>query len=247
MNREGQGLGWRDLEYRERWSLVVSTIQAFATLGAFMVALIGIWRVAPIITYQVEKQRAEALPVAMGETSGSEIATRFTTEAIAWWTPRVRDYARIIELIRTREDAGLEVSFELIEAPEDAGSGTWKADVLVVAAKHPREEDEVIRVEVNDRAMTLAHFLIRRPASGSKPLSRTTRDYTSCPRSRRCTCVPTCPWTRSPTKSAITRTTGSARPDRSPPWWKSSKTPPEAAQHHRRSPPHHRYFWSASS
>jgi hypothetical protein len=122
--------------------------------------------VAPIITYQVEKQRAEALPVAMGETSGSEIATRFTTEAIAWWTPRVRDYARIIELIRTREDAGLEVSFELIEAPEDAGSGTWKADVLVVAAKHPREEDEVIRVEVNDRAMTLAHFLQRQINQG---------------------------------------------------------------------------------
>ena len=63
-------MGWRELEYRERWSLVVSTIQALATLGAFTVALVGVWRVAPIITYQVEKQKSEPIPVALGAGAG---------------------------------------------------------------------------------------------------------------------------------------------------------------------------------
>jgi hypothetical protein len=35
-------MGWKDPEFRERWGLIVSTIQALATLGAFLVAAVGI-------------------------------------------------------------------------------------------------------------------------------------------------------------------------------------------------------------
>ena len=76
-------MDWKDPEFRERWGLIVASVQAFATLGAFLVAIVGVWRVAPIITYQVEKQRAERIPTAMAPTSGSELATRFANEALA--------------------------------------------------------------------------------------------------------------------------------------------------------------------
>lgn len=152
-------MAWKDLDFKERWSLLAATVQAAATLGAFAVALVGIWRVAPIITYQVEKQRAEPLSVALAPTSGSPLARQFAEQALDWWAPRVADYARIVELVRTRDDKGLDVAFELI--PGRSEGGEWSSDVLVFVSRGAEQEDEVIRIEVNERALQLGHFLQR--------------------------------------------------------------------------------------
>ncbi len=152
-------MGWRELDFRERWSLVVATIQAVATLGAFAVAIVSIWRVAPIITYQVEKQKSEPIPLAIGERSGSALASHFANDALEWWSPRVVAYGRIVELVKTRKGRGYELSFELIEGV--GANGELRSDVLVVHAKHPRRDDETIRVEVNERAMQPGHYIQR--------------------------------------------------------------------------------------
>ncbi|MDJ0790216.1 MAG: hypothetical protein QNK05_25760 [Myxococcota bacterium] len=153
-------MAWKDLDFKERWSLVAATIQATATLGAFAVALVGIWRVAPIITYQVEKQKADPVSVGLAPISGSPLARRFARQTLEWWNPRVADYARIVELIRTREDEGVEVDYELIPGRPDGGQGS--ADLLVVASRRPgEEEEEVLRIEVNARALRLGHFVQR--------------------------------------------------------------------------------------
>lgn len=168
-------MGWKDPEFRERWGLVVSSVQAFATLGAFLVAIVGVWRVAPIITYQVEKQRAERIPTAMAPTSGSELGTRFANEALAWWSPRVLAYARIVELVRTQEGRAGELSFQLLEG-EDPGTGLRAPDLLIVAARLPGLDEEVLRVEVNDRAMQPGHFIQRQINHGFfEELDRATR------------------------------------------------------------------------
>jgi len=158
-------MGWQDLEFRERWSLIVSTIQAVATAGAMLVAVVGIWRVAPIITYQVEKQRTEPLPLVVPETSGSPLAKRFADEALAWWSPRVATYDRIVELVRTREKRGTEIGFELIG---DVGADGEEIEpgVLVVTADQPGREAETLRVEVNEQAMQPALFIQRQINTG---------------------------------------------------------------------------------
>lgn len=45
-------MGWSDIKTSERWSLIATTVQASATVGMLVVAVIGISKVAPIITYQ---------------------------------------------------------------------------------------------------------------------------------------------------------------------------------------------------
>jgi hypothetical protein len=42
---------WRALDRKDRWSLITGSLQAAATIGMFLVALVGIWKVTPIITY----------------------------------------------------------------------------------------------------------------------------------------------------------------------------------------------------
>jgi len=158
-------MGWRDLEYRERWSLIVSTIQALATLGAFLVAIVGIWRVAPIITYQVEKQRAEPIPLAVGGGTGSALAGRFVNDALEWWSPRVVAYGRIVELVKTRTGRGWELSFEL-QKGVGVGDDALTSDVLVVHARHAKHEDETLRVEVNESAIQPGHFIQRQINGG---------------------------------------------------------------------------------
>ena len=158
-------MGWKELDYRDRWGLVVSTIQALATLGAFAVALISIWRVAPIITYQVEKQRAEQIPLALGETSGSDLARHFANDALEWWSPRVVAYGRIVELASGEAGRAWELSFDL-QKGVPVGEGPLTVDVLTVHAHHPRREDETIRVEVNEHAMQPGHYIQRQINGG---------------------------------------------------------------------------------
>ncbi|MBW2242072.1 MAG: hypothetical protein JRH01_08795 [Deltaproteobacteria bacterium] len=43
----------------------------------------------------MEKQKAEPLSAALTPNSGSPLAKRSASEALAWWSPQVRDYATI--------------------------------------------------------------------------------------------------------------------------------------------------------
>ena len=45
-------MAWSDLKTSERWSIFVGAVQASATLGMFAVAVYGLTKVGPIITYQ---------------------------------------------------------------------------------------------------------------------------------------------------------------------------------------------------
>ena len=48
-------MGWKEISLKDRWIMVAATLQALAAVGTFLVALVGIWKVAPIITYQVQQ------------------------------------------------------------------------------------------------------------------------------------------------------------------------------------------------
>lgn len=50
-------MAWKDLDYQGRVSVLTSGVQAAATFGMFLVAIIGIWKVTPIITYQVQQMQ----------------------------------------------------------------------------------------------------------------------------------------------------------------------------------------------
>jgi hypothetical protein len=160
-------LGWKDLDFSERWSLLVSTIQALATVGAFLVAAIGIWRVTPIITYQIERQKSEALPEVGAAAPESALSSQFVNEVVGWWVPRVRAYARTVELIRTREQQGAQLSYELVLAPKAGPGELPQPDLLVVRAVRGARAPEVVTVPVNEQALRLGHFIQREVNRGA--------------------------------------------------------------------------------
>lgn len=160
-------MGWKDLEFSERWSLLVSTVQALATVGAFLVAAVGIWRVAPIITYQIERQKSETLPQVGAAAPDSALSSRFVNEVVAWWVPRVRAYGRIVELIRTREQQGTDLTYDLVLAPKTGPGEVPQPDILVVRAVRGSRAPEVVTVAVNEQALRLGHFIQREVNRGA--------------------------------------------------------------------------------
>ena len=98
---------------RDRWLLVAAVIQAVSTFGMFAIALVGIWNVQPIITYQLERQERQAreeqaraeVPVVPegGVRAESATATRFVGEISAWWREQTDGYERILELPSTMD------------------------------------------------------------------------------------------------------------------------------------------------
>ena len=86
-------MGWKDMDYKERWTMVIAAVQSFAALGTFIAAIVGVWRVAPIITYQIQQQvlqqqkEAEQAAAAM---PSSEVANRVVGDVMSWWTAQVR-------------------------------------------------------------------------------------------------------------------------------------------------------------
>jgi hypothetical protein len=147
-------MGWKDLDFRERTSLMTSAIQAAATFGMFLVAVIGIWKVTPIITYQVEQQET-----ALAQIAPEPHTDPLVVDALSWWSGHMRNCDRLVEILGDAEDGGLDVSFEI-----RAGAGAEivpgvRPDLLAVTAIDKAGEQEMISVPVNKNAMVPSQYI----------------------------------------------------------------------------------------
>jgi hypothetical protein len=160
---------WRDLGTKDRWQLVASALQAVATVGTFFAAVVGIWKVTPIITYQVQQQEAQAERVAQAVMPttllGEAVTDRFVDDAVRWWSGEVASHQRILDLtgggLRDRK-----VTFELIAAGATAVAPGVVPDLLVVTATGPGSASETVKVTVNEHAMSPSQYLQRRVNQG---------------------------------------------------------------------------------
>lgn len=173
-------MGWKDLEYRERWNLVCSALQAAATIGTFLVALVGLWSVVPIITYQIGQQETrtsqppqaaqKAPPQALSVPSvseHSEMAERFVADVLSWWTVQVDNYQRIMDLVDVRNEKHLRVSFKIVRSTTVAGVPSETTDMLVFTATEPGGRTETIQVPVNAKAMPPSQYIQYRINQGA--------------------------------------------------------------------------------
>jgi hypothetical protein len=147
-------MGWKDLEFRERVSLMTSGLQAAATFGMFLVALIGIWKVTPIITYQVEQQQSELAQIAPEPHTHPLVV-----DALGWWSGHMRNYNRLVEILGEAESGGLDVSFEIQEGAGEEIAPDLRPDLLVVSAIDTAGKQEVISVPVNHNAMAPSQYI----------------------------------------------------------------------------------------
>ena len=105
---------WKGLDRKDRWSLVSGSLQAAATWGMFFVALVGIWKVTPIITYQVQRQESQAEQESAQQLDGSPTDI-FAADALKWWMAQVHSFRRIIEVTGSSAPRDKKVAFELIQ------------------------------------------------------------------------------------------------------------------------------------
>ena len=154
-------MGWKELEFKERWSAVTSGIQALATLGTFVVALVGIWQVSPIITYQVQQQESK-----LSDPLSALHADPLVLDAFAWWAEQLRGYRRIIELMRDPEAHGRKVSYEIKKSAGTAIAPGLRPDLLVVTAIGPKGR-EVASIPVNEHAMSPSQYVRFRVNKGA--------------------------------------------------------------------------------
>lgn len=151
-------MGWKQLEFRDRWSLVTSGVQALATLGTFIVALIGVWKVAPIITYQVQQQESEVV-ARQTHFAGEAVQDPFVREALAWWAEQVENYERIVELTHSAVHRGSNVSFEILPRGGTAIAPGLKPDLLMVTEISPAGKKNVVSAPVNENAMSPSQYV----------------------------------------------------------------------------------------
>jgi hypothetical protein len=149
---------WKDLTSKDRWLIFTAALQAAATVGTFLVALVGFWKVTPIITYQVQQQESRALQAAAAP-AGDTVTDRFAADAVSWWSAQVASYQRILDLTGSGAPRGLKVSFEVIADGTTAIASALTPDLLVVTAVAPDGKVETVRVPVNDDAMPPSQYL----------------------------------------------------------------------------------------
>ncbi len=87
-------MGWKQLDFKDRWSLATSALQAAATFAMLIVAIVGIWKVTPIITYQVQQQQSE-----LAQMVPEPNTDPLVVDALAWWTKQLRGYRGVVNLI----------------------------------------------------------------------------------------------------------------------------------------------------
>jgi len=151
-------MSWKELGTKDHWLLVTSAIQAAATIGTFLVALIGIWKVTPIITYQVQQQEAQAQRATQAVT-GDSVTDRFTADAANWWSAQVGSYERILALTGPGAPRDRKITFEIIPGGATAIAPGVKVDLLVVTATARSGPVETVKVPVNENAMSPSQYL----------------------------------------------------------------------------------------
>ncbi len=151
-------MSWKDLTSKDHWLIFTAALQAAATVGTFVVALVGFWKVTPIITYQVQQQESRAL-LAAAAPVGDQVTDRFAADAVNWWSAQVASYQRILDLTGSGAPRGLNVSFELIVDGTTAIAPALTPDLLVVTAVARGGKAETVKVPVNDDAMPPSQYL----------------------------------------------------------------------------------------
>jgi hypothetical protein len=147
-------MGWKELDFPERVSVMTSGIQAAATFGMFLVALIGIWKVTPIITYQVERQES-----ALAEIAVEPHTHPLVLDALSWWGGHLQSYERLVEVLGDAEKGKVQASFEILaEAGAEIVPGI-RPDLLVVSVVDKAGELERISVPVNNNTMPPSQYI----------------------------------------------------------------------------------------
>ena len=149
---------WRTLDRKDRWSLVTGTLQAVATLGMFLVAIVGIWKVTPIITYQVQQQEVQAERASAQRFAGTPTDV-FVADALNWWTGQVQSFKRIIEVTGAGAARDRKVAFKLVKSGGTSIAPGVAPDLLVVTVTDRQGKAESITVPVNEQAMSPSQYL----------------------------------------------------------------------------------------
>ena len=149
---------WRALDRKDRWSLIAGSLQAAATLGMFLVALVGIWKVTPIITYQVQQQEVQAKRESVQPSSGS-LTDVFATDALNWWAGQVKSFRRIIEVTGAGATRDKKVAFQLVKSGAGSIAPGVAPDLVVVTITDRQGKVESISVPVNENAMSPSQYL----------------------------------------------------------------------------------------
>jgi hypothetical protein len=161
---------WKNLEYKDRWLLVCGALQAAAAVGTFLAALVGLWSVAPIITYHIEQQEksiqrekvsaSEKLLAPKTPTAEpSAVAQRFVADVLAWWTPQVDSYQRILQLTGAPAKGQAKLGFKIVQSADVANIPGGTVDVLVVTATDAAGKTETVQVPVNAKAMPPSQYI----------------------------------------------------------------------------------------
>ncbi len=153
---------WRDLSFSEKWNLVAGSVHAVSTFGLALVAIIGLSKVAPIIVYQVEQQRQEqqrTAAVAADGAARSEAADVFVGEVLSWWTPQVEGHQRILDLVAMQARNQARVAFAIERAQPVAGAPEILSDYLIVTATPDSGAEEIVRVPVNESAVSPNQYI----------------------------------------------------------------------------------------
>lgn len=151
-------MSWKELGTKDRWLVLTAGLQAAATIGTFLVAMVGIWKVTPIITYQVQQQEARVQRATQGAVSDS-VTDRFSADAVGWWEAQVASYQRILDLTRGDAARAGTVSFEVVAGGASSIAPGVTPDLLVVTAKPRGAPAEIIKVPVNEGAMPPSQYL----------------------------------------------------------------------------------------
>lgn len=149
---------WRALDRKDRWNLITGSLQAAATIGMFLVALIGIWKVTPIITYQVQQQEVQAERAKVQPLTGSQTDV-FVADALNWWIGQVQSFKRIIEVTGAGAPKDSRVAFKLVKSGGTSIAPGVAPDLLVVTVTDRQGKAESITVPVNEHAMSPSQYL----------------------------------------------------------------------------------------
>jgi len=145
-------MGWKQLNFKERWSLATSGLQAAATFGMLVVAIFGVWKVTPIITYQVQQQQSE-----LAQMVPEPNTDPLVVDALTWWTKQLRGYRSVVTMIDDSVRQGQEISFEILPGGGTAIARGVSPDLLVVTTTGPGGQN--VSVPVNQNAMSPSQYV----------------------------------------------------------------------------------------